>query len=86
MDSGSEMFSLREGLHVNLEISKLSRISSLILEEEWEEEIIEKLLGEIVWYCKYGGYVLYLDVSKGSGCQFLTCQGRKSHVAWHMRM
>ena len=42
------MFSLREGL--NLEMSKLSRIRSSKLEEEWQDEIMEKSLGEIVWW------------------------------------
>ena len=43
-----EMFSLREGL--NLEMSKLSWIRSSILEEEWQDEIMEKSLGEMVWW------------------------------------
>ena len=39
------MFSLREDL--NLETSKLFRIRSSILKEGWQDEIMEKLLGEI---------------------------------------
>lgn len=46
-----EMFSFRDGL--NLEISKLSRMRSSKLEEEREEEIIEKLSGVIVWWVKW---------------------------------
>ena len=40
------MFSLREGL--NLEMNKFSRIRSSILEEEGQDEIMEKSSGEMV--------------------------------------
>ena len=43
-----ELFSLREVL--NLETSKLSRIRSSILEEEWQDEIMEKSSGEMMWW------------------------------------
>ena len=49
------MFSLREGL--NLEMSKLSRIRSSKLEEEWQDEIMEKPLGEMSTCDEYGGCV-----------------------------
>ena len=39
------MFSLKEDL--NLETSKLFWIRSSILKEGWQDEIMEKLLGEI---------------------------------------
>ena len=48
------MFSLREGL--KLEISKLSRIRSSILEKEWQDEI-----GEIV---RWNGVMSMVDVCK----------------------
>ena len=41
-----EIFSLRESL--NLEMSKLSRMKSSILEEEGQDEIMEKALGVMV--------------------------------------
>ena len=53
---------LRKGW--NLEMSKLSRIKSSILEEEWQDEIVEKSVGVI--YGVMSMVDVCLDARKGS--------------------
>ena len=69
------MFSLREGLNLEMRSSKL--------EEEWQDEIMEKSLGEIVWWVWWMcAWMLEREVH---GCQFRTLLFMGSYIILRLR-